>query len=161
MNKIIISIVVVAVVLVGGYFLFRGSYQPTPSVPQTSNRQPELQVPASEPSAGQPNNQPPVSESSTQQPPTSQVLLVTPKTHNVSIQSFAFSQKSINIKKGDTVIWTNKDSAPHTVTGDNGGPASGTLNNGGTYSFTFNSTGTFNYRCGLHPSMTGSVVVTP
>ena len=150
MNKTIVSIVVVAVVLVGGYFLFRGSYQPAPSAPQTSNQQTAPQSPTSESSVQQPINQPSVS----------QAPVVTPTTYTVSIQGFAFNQKSINIKKGDTVVWTNKDSAPHTVTGNNGGPSSGTLNNGGTYRFTFNSTGTFDYHCAIHPSMTGSVVVT-
>ena len=151
MNKTIISLVVVAVVVVGGYFLFKGSYQLAPVVPQTSNQQPISQPSASEPSTQQPASQ------STTSIPTQAVL---PTTHNVSIQGFSFSQKSINVKKGDTVVWTNKDSAPHTVTGGNGGPASGALNDGGTYLFTFNSAGTFDYHCAIHPSMTGSVVVT-
>jgi plastocyanin len=150
MNKTIITIVIVAVVLVGGYFLFRGSSQPVPAVPQISNQETEPQ-----PSAQQPVITPAPTSVTTPTP----APAVASKTYNVSIQSFAFSQKSINIKKGDTVVWTNKDSAPHTVTGGNGGPASGTLNTGGTYSFTFNSTGTFNYKCTIHPSMTGSVVV--
>lgn len=140
MNKTILAVVIVAVVLVGGYFILRGAYQPTQSVPQTSNQQ----------TAPQPINQ----QSALQVP------VATPTTHNVSIQNFAFSQKSINVKKGDTVVWTNNDSAPHTVTGGNAGPASGTLNNGGTYSFTFNNTGMFDYHCAIHPSMTGNVVVT-
>ncbi len=81
-----------------------------------------------------------------------------PKTYQVNIQNFAFSSNSLSIKRGDTVTWTNKDSAPHTVTG--GGFSSGTLSTNGTYSFTFNSVGTFNYACSFHPSMKGSVVVT-
>ncbi|MBI3589497.1 MAG: cupredoxin domain-containing protein [Candidatus Liptonbacteria bacterium] len=150
MNKTILAVVIVAVVLVGGYFLLRGAYQPTQPVPQTSNQQ----------TAQQPINQPSATVQPSQQPPASQAPVVTPTTYNVSIQGFAFNQKSINVKKGDTVVWTNKDSAPHTVTGNNGGPASGTLNSGGTYSFTFNGTGTFDYHCAIHPYMTGSVVVT-
>ena len=158
MNKIIISLVVAAV-LIGGYFLFRGSY-PTPSVPQTSNQQTAPQSPTSEPSTQQPINQPSATVELSQPSSMSQAPIVTAKTYSVSIQNFAFSQKSINIKKGDTVVWTNKDSAPHTVTGVNDGPASGTLNNSSSYSFTFNSAGTFSYKCAFHPSMTGSVVVT-
>ena len=61
------------------------------------------------------------------------------------------------VKKGDTVVWTNKDSAPHTVTG--GSLNSGTLSGGQTYSFTFNAAGTVSYACSFHPSMTGKVVV--
>ncbi len=82
-----------------------------------------------------------------------------PVTRSVSIQSFAFSSSALTVHKGDTIVWTNKDAAPHTVTGTNGGPSSGTLSQGGTYSFTFNSVGTFNYICNFHPSMTGKVTV--
>ncbi len=151
-NKPIIAIVIAAVVLVGGYFLLRGTYQPAPSVPQTSNQQTVPQSAVSEPATQQPVSQPTT-------PAPAPAPAVAPTTYNLSIQGFAFSQKSFSIKKGDTVVWTNQDSAPHTVTGDNGGPASGTLNKGGTYSFTFNSAGTFNYLCTIHPYMTGSVVV--
>ena len=63
----------------------------------------------------------------------------------------------MSIKKGDMVVWTNKDSAPHTVTGD--GLNSGTLSGGQTYSFAFNTAGTFSYKCNFHPSMTGKVIV--
>ncbi len=84
----------------------------------------------------------------------------TATTHAVAIQGFVFAEKSITVKKGDTVVWTNKDSAPHTVTGDNdSGIGSPTLNANGTYSFTFNSAGTFNYHCALHPNMKGAVIV--
>ncbi len=90
-----------------------------------------------------------------------EVSVPTSKTHSVLIQSFAFSEKSLTIKKGETVVWSNKDSAPHTVTGAAGGPASATLNSGGAYSFTFNTAGTFEYHCAFHPSMKGTIIVTP
>ncbi|MDP3999326.1 MAG: cupredoxin family copper-binding protein [bacterium] len=82
-----------------------------------------------------------------------------PKTWTVTIQNFFFSVPTLVVKKGDTVTWTNKDSAPHTVTGDNGGPASPTLKQNETYSYTFNTAGTFSYRCSFHPAMLSTVVV--
>ena len=83
-----------------------------------------------------------------------------PVTRSVNIQNFSFDQTPLTIKQGDTVVWTNKDSAPHTVTGDNGGPSSGTLNQNQTYSFTFINNGSFAYHCNFHPSMKGTVTVT-
>ena len=80
-----------------------------------------------------------------------------PVTHAVTIQNFAFSPSPFTIKKGDTIVWTNKDSAPHTVTG--GALSSGTLSTGQTYTFTFPSAGTLSYACNFHPSMHGTVVV--
>ncbi len=76
---------------------------------------------------------------------------------NVEISGFAFSPSTLTITKGTTVTWTQKDSAPHTVT--SGTFDSGTLNSGQTYSHTFNETGSFNYHCNFHQSMTGTIVV--
>jgi plastocyanin len=36
---------------------------------------------------------------------------------------------------------------------------SGTINNGASFSFTFNNKGTFNYKCSIHPSMNGTIIV--
>lgn len=84
----------------------------------------------------------------------------TTKSAHVTIQNFAFSPASITVTKGTTVMWTNRDSTAHTVTGNTaGGPASGHIQPGQSYSFTFNSAGTFPYHCSIHPEMTGSVTV--
>jgi len=76
-----------------------------------------------------------------------------------------FLPASIAINVGDTVEWTNVDTAAHTVTA--GSPAdgpSGTFDSSlvmadTSYAFTFEETGTFNYFCMVHPWMTGSVTV--
>jgi len=78
---------------------------------------------------------------------------------SVSISNFKFLPAALTVSKGTTVTWTNNDTAPHTVTGNNGGPASQTLTPGQTYRYTFNTTGTFNYHCSIHPMMTATVVV--
>lgn len=83
--------------------------------------------------------------------------VVTNKTYYISLQGFAFNPSSITINKGDIVIWTNKDSAPHTISGSV--ISSSTFNKGQTFSFKFNNAGTFNYICSIHPSMKGTVIV--
>ncbi|OGM98579.1 MAG: hypothetical protein A2915_01970 [Candidatus Yanofskybacteria bacterium RIFCSPLOWO2_01_FULL_41_34] len=87
-------------------------------------------------------------------------LTPTPTPITVVIKGFAFNQSLITIRKGDTVVWTNKDSVSHTVTGD-GGLSSPLLGQNEIYSFTFNTVGTFNYHCPPHPSMTGTITVSP
>ena len=82
-----------------------------------------------------------------------------PTTHYIDIQGYAFSPSSITINVGDTIVWTNYDSASHTVTSNDGTFDSGSISNGNTFSFTFTSAGTFNYYCAPHPNMTGSVTV--
>lgn len=150
MKKIIIPIVVTVVVGLGYFIWTRNA--PVDKPEATISAIPDI-IPAisqtSTPSATPDNQMPTVSP----------IKAPAPVTQNVTIQNFAFSQKSITLKKGDMVMWTNKDSAPHTVTGESGGLSSPTLNANGTYSFIFNNAGTFNYHCAFHPSMTGTITV--
>ena len=58
---------------------------------------------------------------------------------------------------GDTVTWTNRDSADHTATG--GDFDTGVLSGGQSGSFTFREEGTISYLCTIHPNMKGTVRV--
>ncbi|WMW24259.1 cupredoxin family copper-binding protein [Methanolobus sediminis] len=78
-------------------------------------------------------------------------------TVEVSIQNFAFNPQSVTISPGDMVKWTNFDSVPHTVEGADF--ASDALQNGDSFSHTFTENGTYDYKCSIHPSMTGEVIV--
>jgi|SRR3989344_9069207 len=80
--------------------------------------------------------------------------------HLITIKNFAFSPSSITVQKGDNVNWGNEDSAPHTVTFQDGGLSSWTLSTDESFNRNFNTVGTFTYHCNLHPSMTGTVIVT-
>ena len=71
----------------------------------------------------------------------------------------------VTINVGETVTWSNDDTAAHTVT--SGMPADGPDGNfdsslfmaGDTFSHTFEEAGEFDYYCMVHPWMTGSVTV--
>ena len=77
----------------------------------------------------------------------------------VSIKSFKFLPADITVKVGDTVTWTNEDSAAHTVESADETLKSDELSKGDTYSHTFTKAGKYDYICGIHPSMKGSVTV--
>jgi plastocyanin len=77
---------------------------------------------------------------------------------SVEIKNFAFDPNTLTIAVGQTVTWTNQDSATHTVVGD-GGIDSGDLSKGDSYSKTFDMAGTFDYHCSIHPQMKGQVIV--
>ena len=79
----------------------------------------------------------------------------------VSIVDVAFAPADIEIPVGTTVDWTNEDPFAHTVTARDGAFDSGTMDGGGTFSQRFEERGSFEYFCAIHPSMTGTVVVTP
>ena len=78
---------------------------------------------------------------------------------SVTIQDFQFQPSTVTVTEGDSVTWTNQDSAPHTASADDGSFDTGTLNQGQSSSLTFGNVGSFSYHCSFHPSMTGSVVV--
>jgi plastocyanin len=80
-------------------------------------------------------------------------------TVNAQIANFAFAPNPITINVGDTVTWTNMDTAPHDVTSQGGPFASQTLNTGDTFSFTATTPGTFEYICTIHPYMQGTLIV--
>ncbi|MFF3073420.1 cupredoxin family copper-binding protein [Kitasatospora sp. NPDC057904] len=81
---------------------------------------------------------------------------------SVAIKNFAFAPAAVTVKAGTTVTWTNQDSEPHTVTGQNNtGPLnSKALTTGQSYSYTFTTPGTYSYLCTIHPFMTATVTVT-
>jgi plastocyanin len=85
---------------------------------------------------------------------------MTEKPNTVLIKGFAFDPATLTVTKGTTVTWMNKDSTAHTVVATGKAFSSETLNNGQSYTHTFNETGTFEYKCGIHPSMSGKVIVT-
>jgi plastocyanin/uncharacterized membrane protein YozB (DUF420 family) len=89
-----------------------------------------------------------------------------PAAATVSMENFTFSPKTIQVKKGTTVTFVNKDSAKHTVTSDTGVFDSGDINSGGSFHFQFNEVGRFPYYCRFHGDkggvdMAGVVEVTP
>jgi len=79
--------------------------------------------------------------------------------HNVSIPGLFFSPNSLSITQGDTVIWTNNHSLPHTATSDAFLWDTGTLTTGQSASVVFNTAGVFPYHCAFHPMMMGTITV--
>ena len=77
----------------------------------------------------------------------------------VTIDNLAFSPKTLNLKTGQQVTWTNKQDIAHTVTAD-GGAFDHQMPPGATFSFLFDKAGSFPYHCTIHPSMTATIQVT-
>jgi len=76
---------------------------------------------------------------------------------NVTMENFAFNPSELKVKVGDTVTWTNMDSATHDVKSDLF--QSDSLKKGDSFSFTFDTAGTYEYICSFHPSMKGTIIV--
>jgi plastocyanin len=88
-----------------------------------------------------------------------QPSLVWANQSKVGIDNFAFTPAILAVKAGTTVVFENHDDIPHSVVGaDFRAPA---LDTSDRFSYTFTKPGTYDYFCGLHPHMTGKVIVTP
>jgi plastocyanin len=77
--------------------------------------------------------------------------------NTILIENFAFNPSVMTVPVGTSVTWVNKDSAPHTVQGEDF--SSSTLNKEETFMNKFDTPGTFVYHCSIHPSMTGTIIV--
>ena len=83
-----------------------------------------------------------------------------PGANEVFIQGSAFSPATITVKANTTITWTNKDGMAHTVTSDTPGLfESNSISGGGIWSHPFTTAGSFPYKCSVHPSMKGTIVV--
>ncbi|MCI0852240.1 MAG: hypothetical protein J4O01_09330 [Chloroflexi bacterium] len=79
-----------------------------------------------------------------------------------------FVLEDLTVSVGQTVIWENTDTDPHTVThrATNSDPPSidsefrsGSLTQSGQYSHVFDTPGTFQYFCEIHPNMRATITV--
>lgn len=83
-----------------------------------------------------------------------------PRTVDVTIQNFIYSPNPITIDPGDSVRWTNLDTAQHSAISVNEGFISAVIGQNQSTTVTFNDPGTFEYVCAVHgASMKGTVIV--
>ncbi|MGB3342444.1 MAG: plastocyanin/azurin family copper-binding protein [Aequorivita sp.] len=84
-------------------------------------------------------------------------IVITPTTHTVIISQMKFNPENLKVKKGDKVVWINKDIVPHDVTEINKKWTSGPMKTGDKWSKTI--TESFDYFCSIHLVMKGSVTI--
>jgi plastocyanin len=77
----------------------------------------------------------------------------------VKVDNFSFTPETLTVPLNTTVTWINLDDVPHVIASNNGLFKSKGLDTDDKYSFTFTQAGTYAYYCGIHPKMTGKIVV--
>jgi plastocyanin len=80
-------------------------------------------------------------------------------THAVRIEGMKFIPERLEVAAGDTVVWTNKDFLPHSVTASEARVESGDLAPNKAWRFIARKKGEMRYICRLHPVMKGVLVV--
>lgn len=79
-------------------------------------------------------------------------------THTVAMDGTRFIPETLTVKRGDRVVWVNKDPFPHTAT------AAGTFDSksvapGKSWTYVARKSGELAYVCTLHPGMKGVLLV--
>jgi plastocyanin len=75
----------------------------------------------------------------------------------VSVRDDVFEPTEVTVAKGEAVAWRWSGNNPHNVSGPG---FKSKIQTSGTFTRTFAKAGSFDYRCEVHPGMTGAVVVT-
>ena len=91
----------------------------------------------------------------------------------VNVQDYAFSPATLTVKVGAALTFTNYGAAAHHPVADNGSWDAGQLapaqsgaygigtGMGGAATVSLADTGSFTFHCTIHPTMTGTITVTP
>ena len=107
----------------------------------------------------EPDGGPAVAEPTDEVPAPSAVAPAAGTAGEVAIVDLTFQPDTIEVAAGSSVTWRNDDAFDHTVTASEGAFNSGIMGEGQEFSQAFDTPGTFEYFCAIHPSMTGTVVV--
>ena len=73
----------------------------------------------------------------------------------IEMKGFRFRPDSVRLMAGDTVVWSNSDDEPHTITMDTSTFDSGDIGPGSRFRWVFRQKGRFRYHCEVHPKMKG------
>jgi plastocyanin len=87
------------------------------------------------------------------------VVTSTSVSNQILIYKLSFNPTALNLKKGATVTWVNKDNSIHRIIADNLGPTSNDLLPGQSYSFKFTAAGVFGYHDYYNATTTGTIIV--
>lgn len=80
-------------------------------------------------------------------------------THTVIIEGTRFEPETLSVRRGETVVWINKDPFPHTATALTGGFDSKNIAPNKSWRYKARKSGVFPYYCTLHPTMKATLRV--
>jgi plastocyanin len=83
------------------------------------------------------------------------------ETHEVVIDWFQFKPRTLKVKPGDTIVWTNQDRMEHSATADDGTFDSKAIARKQQWSWVAGKPGTYPYACSFHATMRGTIEVGP
>jgi plastocyanin len=82
-----------------------------------------------------------------------------PAVHVVTIENMRFTPAELTVKRGERVVWINKDLVPHTTTARSVAFDSGNIAPTASWSYVADTVGTHPYVCTYHPTMSAKLTV--
>ncbi|HWI14344.1 MAG TPA: cupredoxin family copper-binding protein [Burkholderiales bacterium] len=80
-------------------------------------------------------------------------------THTITMDAMGYSPETLHVKRGDTVVWVNKDPFPHTATAVDRSFDSREIASGKRWSYVAKTAGKHPYGCTFHPTMKATLIV--
>ncbi len=81
------------------------------------------------------------------------------RTYTVTVENMMFTPAVLSVRRGDRIVWVNKDLFPHTITADSKAFDSGGLVPDASWTYSAVAPGEYAYSCVYHPSMKGRIIV--
>jgi plastocyanin len=82
-----------------------------------------------------------------------------PKTYVITIENMRFNPEVLTVKRGDRVVWINKDLFPHTATAETKAFDSRSIEPNASWTYEARKAGEYAYVCTLHPTMKARLTV--
>ena len=79
-------------------------------------------------------------------------------THTVAMDGTRFVPEILTVKRGDRIVWVNRDPFPHTATAGQTFDSK-SIAAGESWTYVARTPGEFAYVCTLHPGMKGTLIV--
>jgi plastocyanin len=79
--------------------------------------------------------------------------------HRIDMTAMAYAPAELTVAPGSTVVWTNRDIVPHSVTAVGRQFDSGSVAPAAEWSLTVKERGRLPYTCLFHPGMKATLVV--
>ena len=80
-------------------------------------------------------------------------------TYTVTIENMQFSPAELTVRRGDRIVWVNKDLFQHTATAKDKTFDSRSIEANGSWTFNADKVGDYPYTCTFHPTMNGEIHV--
>ncbi len=79
--------------------------------------------------------------------------------HTVVIESMQYNPAELQVRRGERIVWVNKDLFPHTVTAASHAFDSGSIAANSSWTYVAAKAGEYAYGCTFHPTMKGILKV--